>query len=79
MTFDDACAPSSVQSAVTTCFLWKSPGNSPGKIPPVARCSYCASSIRAGIVLPTDQSDCSMPPSHVITGIIAWQWTNQIA
>ena len=23
-------------------------------------------SIRAGIVLPTDQSDCSMPPSHVI-------------
>ena len=28
-------------------------------------------SIRAGIVPPTDQSDCSMPPSLVITGIIA--------
>ena len=27
-------------------------------------------SIRAGIVPPTDQSDCSMPPSHVINDVM---------
>ena len=47
------------------CFLWKSPGNFPGKIPP-AVIVLPVWSIWAGIVLPTDQSDCSMPPSHVI-------------